>query len=250
MNSTERPWKRFTCECRGGYHGDNCDQPIRSCQGYAHGSRKPGIYKVVGYDSSVYEVYCHFDQIIGAMTLVQSYSFANISNDGQFRQPLYENKPISENRPTWSGYRLSKPRMKSIKDDSDFLLFTCEYEKNRNVKNSDYFVIPLKNINVDVIETSVDNMDFADIGYGKFRECLLNNCKMKIHQEWNQALHVHIKKRQGSQCECSKYSCHGFISNYDFFGSYKSISNCVKEIHSCAQKGISTSQLWFGTTKA
>ena len=37
------------------------------------------MYKVVGSDKSVYEVYCHFDSD-GAWTLVQSYSFANGPN--------------------------------------------------------------------------------------------------------------------------------------------------------------------------
>ncbi|CAB4043664.1 Dihydrolipoyllysine-residue acetyltransferase component 3 of pyruvate dehydrogenase complex, partial [Paramuricea clavata] len=114
VNSQEQPWKRFTCECPDGYHGDNCDQPITSCQGYAKGSRKSGMYKAV--DSIVgllYSVYCHFDSE-SAWTLVQSYSFANRSL-GQFKKSLSNNRPISENALTWSGYRLSKARMESIK---------------------------------------------------------------------------------------------------------------------------------------
>ena len=69
INSLQQPWKRFTCECPDGYHGDDCHQPITSCDGYANSSRTSGWYKVVeSAGSSVRDVYCHFDSD-GAWTL-------------------------------------------------------------------------------------------------------------------------------------------------------------------------------------
>ena len=244
INSIEQPWKRFTCKFQDGY---NRNQPITSCQGYASGSRISGMYKVVGHDGSMHEVYCHFDSD-RAMTLVQSYSLGNISNGGQFQSPLYENIPVSENRPIWSGYRLSRPRMKSIKDDSDLLLFTCDYEISLDVKNSDYFAIPFEKIGVDVTETSVLGMNYAYIGYGKLQSCELNKCRIKILQGKDQALHVHLESLWDHECECFKTdSCYG---TYELFGSYSWIPSCVEEIHSCVQNEKSTSQLWFGVGTA
>ena len=61
LNSLAKPWKRFTCECKDGYHGNTCE-PIRSCQGYANSSQPSDWYKVVNTSAgSLVKVYCHFD---------------------------------------------------------------------------------------------------------------------------------------------------------------------------------------------
>ncbi|CAB4007280.1 Hypothetical predicted protein [Paramuricea clavata] len=132
INSLKQPWKRFACECPEGYHGDNCDEPITSCGGYLDGPRKSGMYKVMDSEKSMHEVYCHFQSDV-AWTLVQSYSFANGSSNSEFKQvrkSLCESHPLRENALTWSGYRFSKARMESIKNNSTFLQFTCDYEKH------------------------------------------------------------------------------------------------------------------------
>jgi hypothetical protein len=101
------------------------------------------MYKVVGSDKSVYEVYCHFDSD-GAWTLVQSYSFANGSKFEGFQNPISGNHPVSENALTWNGYRLSKDRMKYIQSNSVFLRFMCDYEKHHDMNKSDYLQIALE----------------------------------------------------------------------------------------------------------
>jgi hypothetical protein len=106
----------------------NCDELIRSCGGYLDRHRESGMYQVVDSVNGSYEVYCHFDSDHVACTLAQSYSFENRSFV-QFKKSLSKDIPISENALTWSRYRLSKPRMKSIKNNSIFLQFTCDYEK-------------------------------------------------------------------------------------------------------------------------
>ena len=73
---SKEPCKRLTCKCPEGYHGDDCSRPIRSCRAYLGvGPYTSDMHKVVDYNNSVYEVYCHFDRL-ATMTLVQSYSFA------------------------------------------------------------------------------------------------------------------------------------------------------------------------------
>ena len=188
LNFPEQPWKRFVCKCPDGYHGENCDQPIRSCEGYANGYRISGMYKVTAFNSTVYEVYCHFDSNF-SWTLVHSFSFANASSDQtKFRNPLFKSHPVSEDFLTWSGYRLSKPRMKSIQDNSTFLQFTCEYEKTRDVTKSDYVQIPFVDIQtlskfVDVLELKeiTDSLTVSE-GRGQIGNDDLSQCRINLHQ--------------------------------------------------------------------
>ena len=249
FNSRTESWKRFTCECCDGYYGENCDQPIKSCQGYAKGLQKSGLYKLKSSDDTVYEVYCHFDSD-SAWTLVQSYSFANRSLE-QLRKPLSDDTPISENNPTWSGYRLSKPRMRSIKDNSTFLMFTCDYEKtNLDLKTSDYLQISLQNINK--ISENTDIIEFRGFtsrirvakGLGRIGAHDLTDCQVWFYQSYNNPLHVHILK-QASGCKFDS-SCDDYNNHY--FGKFAFSYGCPK-VHLCKQNDNSTTQLWFGTLK-
>ncbi len=144
---------------------------IRSCSGYL--GRESGMYKVVDSSNSVYEVYCHFDPN-AAWTLVQSYSFANRSLD-QIKNPLSDNLPLSENDLTWSGYRLRKPRMKSIKDNSTFIQFTCDFEKNLAINKSDYVQIPLQ----DIQKRSAENVDVLQLNEGTSKSLVLSKGVVK-----------------------------------------------------------------------
>ena len=203
------------------------------------------MYKVVdSVGGPLYSVYCHFDSD-GAWTLVQSYSFANRFLD-QFKKSLANNLPISENALTWSGYRLRKPRMKSIKNNSSFLQFTCDYEKHFVIEKSDFVQIPLGKIeksygseNVDVLENiDVTSMIRNANGRGKIGEYNLSDCEINLSQTSNWPLHVHT-------FNC--LSCSG--TTHDYFGNYNPHSACVKAVHRCVQDEKSTTQLWFGMRK-
>jgi hypothetical protein len=89
-------------------------------------------------------VYCHFDSD-GAWTLVQSYIF---ENKNSFNDSLSVDHPVNGDDPNWSKYRLGQARMRTIKGNSTFVQFTCDYQKvNVDIKKSDYLQIPLQTIN-------------------------------------------------------------------------------------------------------
>ena len=116
--------RRFDCKCPDGYTKSRCQQPIRSCRGYSDGNRAAGKYSVIGVDKMSYEVFCDFDNSSTmTWTLVQSnqrdHKVEALSND----------KPFNQDNISWNGYRLSNPRMKSIKDDSTMWRATCQYHE-------------------------------------------------------------------------------------------------------------------------
>ena len=253
FNSPTKPWKRFTCKCRDGYHGKNCDQPIRSCAGYLNVRRKSGKYKVVDSQSSTYEAYCHFDSD-AAWTLVQSYSNGNRSLE-QFKKPLFNDAFINEDNPTWSGYRLSKSRMRSINDNSTFLLFTCDYEKtNFDLKTSDFLEISFRRIHyksniVDVLELrGVTSLFSVAKGHGRIGKYSLSYCHMWLYQSYKIPLLVGFLKHDSDNPTCTLNELPCTWRNYDFFSNYDS-SECGKRIHRCINNANSTTQLWFGTHK-
>jgi hypothetical protein len=223
--------------------------------------RKSGKYKIVDpdHENSEYEVYCHFDSD-GVWTLVQSYSFANGSYGSKFpnfRKPMSEDRQVGENAVTWSGYRLSKSRMRSIKDDSTFVQFTCDYEKVKlDIKKSDYLQISLQR-NINTNNQNRDILTFSGFtseilvgkGHGAIGGYDLTDCKIKLHQkDWYSKLplHVHVMQIRGN-CEFDS-SC--VRTSYDYFGSFVSSYGCLEKEHRCVQKDNSTTQVWFGTRNA
>jgi hypothetical protein len=238
--------------CPDGYHGDRCDKPIKSCAGYSDLRRESGKYKLVDFGSTLYEVYCHFDSD-GAWTLVQSYIF---KNKNSFKDSLSVDHPVNENDPNWSKYRLGQARMRTIKENSTYVQFTCDYQKvNLDIKKSDYLQISLQTIKqkVNDLITSVDILRFSGYttyitiprGFGATGDNNLTDCEIWLHQGINNALHVHIVNR-APKCNFDS-SCDSGQNNY--FGSFVSPYDCIKKLHRCVQKDGSTTQLWFGTRK-
>lgn len=242
-NSFQKPWKRFTCEsCPDGYYGNDCKQTFTSCQDYANGSLKSGMYKVVDINMTVYEVYCHFDSA-GSWTLFLSYSVVNGSKNSTFKQlrhTLSQNLPVSEGAVTWGGYRLRKSRMKSIQKNSHFLMFTCDYEKYRHINQSDYLQILLKNVS-DVLELHKKTSYVVRKGHGKIKDFDMSDCQIHLHQRKTTRLHVDINSTV-SQCKFNLTTCsdrrHYFCSSH--------ANSCMNKLHRCKENVNSTTQLWFG----
>ena len=184
--SLEKPWKRFLCECPPGYHGEHCEKPITSCQGYSKGSRMSGMYKVLDSAGSLYEVYCHFDSDGASWALVQSFSFAN-RNHSAFKRALRYNFPYGENALSWEAYRMSHPRMTSIENDTGFIRFTFEFEKN-SIRDVDYLQGKLAST-FDVISFKGTTYYFSHRS-GKIGSQNLNGCKILLHQAENWAIHA------------------------------------------------------------
>ena len=250
INSLQQPWKRFTCECPDGYHGHNCDQPITSCQGYANGSRKSGMYKVVDSDlKSVYEVFCYFDSD-GAWTLVQSFSFANGSGATkftQFQNPLSNDLPVGEKYPAWRGYRLGKARMTSIEKNSVLLRFTCNHQaKTDNVRESDYLQLLLNDVQRNVVELSGYSSNFP-IQHGKIGEMKLKHgCLFNLFQYYSMNVHAsNYLYTCGITPSFTESHCNT-KSRYSVFGDYNTANACFERTHGCLINSESTTQLWFG----
>lgn len=246
INSPQQPWKRFICEsCPEGYHGETCNEPIMSCRGYANGSRISGMYKIVGFNKSVYEVYCYFDSD-GAWTLVQSYSFANGSDNAKFRKPLSLNFPISENNLAWNGYRLGKARMESIEKSSKFLRFTCEHKKFPKVEESDYIQILLRDLKVDVLAIN-GYTDHFQIQRGKIGQLKLDDgCLFYLYQFRNTNLYALAYLHTCAIVPSATTSSCNSQSFFSLFGHYQSDNACFEKTHGCVNNNESTTQLWFG----
>ena len=152
--------KRFRCKCADGYKGERCEdmcepgykgqfcnQPIRSCKSYGKRSRVPGKYTVLDVNDKPFKVFCDFDNTSSmTWTLIQSYQLKN--NNNMKWLPLSKDFPRNENSPSWSYYRLSQSRMKSIQADSTKWRLTCRYDTD-GVVYTDY--VRGLNVETDII---------------------------------------------------------------------------------------------------
>ena len=242
--SAQRPWKRYTCDCKPGYVGNNCDKPTRSCGGYLNGKAKSGKHIIVDSNSKPHEVYCHFDSD-GAWTLVMSSNFLNhVRSNSVFRAPLTEDHPVNNDAVEWNNYRLSKARMASVIGNSVQIRFTCDFEKVEDLILTDYLQMSLDQLAAHRDVTSKSLNKNIQSYQGTINRKDLAGCEIRLHQSNSIGLHVHIE----SDGDCSftptlPSDCDTFC-----YFSYFPKNTCTLSTHRCSQHGNSTSQLWFGET--
>ena len=203
------------------------------------------MYKVLDSVNRPYEVYCHFDSD-GAWTLVQSCSFANHTVENNvFGKSLSEDHPFSENALTWSGYRLSQTRMLFINQNSDRLRFTCGFEKEQDVNQTDYLQMLLDQLgsNTDITTKYFNKIEIS-LSRGKINGTDLNGCQIKVGQRTGKGLRVHIESGDGALFVPEKPNA-GHCNSFRYFSNFLS-KQCLLPTHRCTQNEKSTSQLWFG----
>ena len=187
---------------------------------------------------NLYEVFCDFDaNSTMAWTMVQSYQLQHKSSFGR----LTLNYPINESAPRWDLYRLSRPRMQSIHEDSSKFRITCNYDTD-GVVYRDYLLAANDQINILTYTNAeicllVEQIDIRGQG--------CEYCTALISQggKWKSPLHSDSYYAQRFNCEFqpsgSEYcDDHG----EDNFGVY----GCVNEDHRCSASQSSTTQIWFG----
>ena len=162
MATTSR--SRFSCQCPQPYTGSRCEQPVRSCRGYKNGPRTSGIHKILDNNGTSVKVYCDFDSTMSlAWTLLQSHV-----RDMKMKS-LQLNDAISPHSASWTGYRLQKFRMLSIKADSTEWRITCQHHGNTPL--TDYVYGAIKDF--DILEPIVN---CAKVEFIKIRDMSCSNC--------------------------------------------------------------------------
>ena len=239
-NSLDKPWRRFSCECRDGYGGEICKTPIRSCGGYLKSHPKSGKYKVLDSNNNTHTVYCHFDSD-GAWTLVQSFSFAN-RDWTIYKRKLTEDHPISENAPTWNGYRLGKARMQSIDVYSDEIRFTCDSEKVTDAYETDYLQVEVEGSLTKITGLNLENNKY----HGKIKGTGLEGCAIEIEQQGNENFQIKLEKKvPAAENACPIAQLPENCTKHYFIYRFK----CKQPTHRCNMNQNSTSQIWFGKKK-
>ena len=236
---------RFTCACAPGFHGNRCEQPIKSCRGYMNNndntSNIPGQYTIIDEMNKPFQVFCDFSwswnrAAMISWTLVQSYQF---QNKNMFQKSFFEDSPISNETPNWKSYRLSTSRIRLIQRDSTKWRMTCRYETKDGLNYTDY---------VEGLKTDIDIVEFNEtktckkVEFINVRGYNCTQCEAMMKQKHNRPFH-HDSYRSHQSCSfkpknstiCNKIS-------EDNFGLYK----CTSTTHRCSMDNGSTTQTWLG----
>ena len=250
--STSISRKRFACECPPDFHGDRCEQPIKSCTDvYNYLSQMSGAYTVLDSNLMPYEVYCDFDLSIGIIwTLVQSHSFANATTGLKYIasfSALFKNHPLSEDRIEWRGYRLANERMKTILENVEFILFTCNYDKSLYLYATDFAQVNLQNFDGDLLDdTQSTQSSVVMIERGSIGGQYFQNCKTWMKQNKLEPLHIEMYKDYSGCSGFSPLQNSTLCNSYNYFGNYLLGFLCLDSSHRCLESSGSTTQIWFG----
>lgn len=194
-----------------------------------------GIYNILDQDNNSFPVYCDFhSEPSFAWTLIQSHSLQN--NDAFKNKAFYlHDMPINQDAPEWNNYRLSKSRMKSIRDVSTHWRATCNFLAD-GIDFRDY------------IRTAFAHTDFLAVPDAN--RCILyefvdirgNRCEnCTVYSPYSAIFGYHIDSWWDQGCDFMARS--GGIQDEDNFGLY-SFQNTEFR---CSSSMTSTSQFWIGS---
>ena len=195
-----------------------------------------GIYHIVDQQNVSFPVYCDFDSEVGAAwTLIQSHSFQN-NSDFKSKPFFFYDMPINHDAPEWNTYRVSKSRMKSIRDVSTHWRATCNFPTD-GVDYRDYWRVSLESLDllVDSGKTSGFCLlsEFVNV-HGN--QC--TNCTVLCGYSTQYSLNLDSSSHSLSNgCDLS-----GGIGNEDNFGWYAVTNPAFR----CTSSASSTTQYWLG----
>lgn len=167
-------------------------------------------------------------------TLIQSYK---LEEKSPFWRPFSIDFPLNENDFSWSEYRLSKSRMKSIQKYSTKWRFTCCYDTD-GVVYTDFALGTKHKMNVLTFYNSGGcvTMEFINV---RGKEC--RNCTANWIQGSGQALNFNPESRLHlTKCDFSPTGPLECEENY--FGNYE----CPNSEHRCSSSHKATTQTWLG----
>ncbi|XP_028403730.1 uncharacterized protein LOC114526345 [Dendronephthya gigantea] len=232
---------RFTCKCIDGYTGHRCNtklaptppQKPKSCHAFLNVNQGAGLYKIFDNDDKEYTVRCSFDSNM-AWTVVQSYEY---SQRGGFRKPIYEDDAKNEDIPSWKYYRLSKPRMESIHQDSNpKWRLTCNFNTDGFVA-TDYVIATHADVPLLPSNSVHDGCKIVESVNIRGKSC--SNCKVVVRHKQSWGIHL---DSYDSYRVCFNEFPGSRICGEDNFGYYL----CRNTEHRCSSTEGSTTQLWFG----
>ena len=189
---------------------------------------------MLDFENKPFNVFCDFNANNSkTWTLIQSYQE---NKKYLFWRQFSLDYPLNENNPSWSEYRLSKGRMKSIERDSIKWRFTCCYNAD-GVIYTDY--AQGKKVEINILDFNGGGrcvkMEYINV---LGRAC--RNCTAYWIQDTSVPFHFNPESFQATKCDFNPtgpLECHE-----DYFGVY----DCQNTQHRCSSSNVATTQTWFG----
>ena len=205
---------------------------------------RDGEYKISlkNTSESNYTVFCSFDYLNNyAWTLIESGSFLSYSRHydslltyGFITDVSYNEESPDANKETV--FRMSKNTMISIKNNSQFLFATCNFDLTME---NEFWLMRLDKMEKDPWYETLDGTCITSVGVN-IRGYKCNNTDVPT---WSNAspYHFHIQSST-SGCSCSPWSSDA-VSSEDNFAYY----NGRNTNHACSATHNSTANWWLGS---